>query len=656
MSVVTGTNADDVLHGTAGDDTLQGLWNYDWLVGSAGHDRLDGGTEIDLVMYDTLPGAVVADLGAGHAVKASGGTDTLIGIENIHGTAFADRLTLSATGGYALGRAGADTLTGAAGRDQFLPGSGNDSIDGRDGYDWLDYRDDGYDSAGASARGVTINVFTGTATDNWGGTDRFANIEEFRGTDAADAMLAGGTLGHLFIRFFARGGDDTIDGGGNLNVELAYQAAPGAVLVDLAAGTARDGQGGTDVLLNLRRVQGGDFADSITGDATANILSGGGGDDLVAGGAGGDTLRGAEGRDTLLGQDGDDLLAGDAGDDRAEGGAGRDSLFGDTGDDTLLGGGGDGLLAAGAGQDSVQGGDGLDSLLVAAARRMAGLSLSGSDAQGAVGEVSGAFGTTRFSGIDSLAFIDGRLALAAGDVALQVTRLYQVAFDRAPDPFGLNHWIDQINAGTTLGQVAAGFAASGEFAARFGGLDQTAFITQLHANATDRQPSGAELTGWVSQLQGGMSRADALLGIAETAETQAHVASLHPGGVWDQDGGTASIARLYQATLDRRPDAAGLAGWRAEMEAGKSLLELTPGFLGSIEFNALYGSTGNAQFITLLYNNVLDRAPDAAGLNGWLDQLNSGALTRGQVVLGFSESLEFRLSTMSWIEGGILFA
>lgn len=629
MPVVTGTNADDVLYGTPGDDTLQGLWNYDWLFGSAGNDRLDGGTEIDLVLYDTLPGAVVADLGSGRAVKASGGTDTLIGIENIHGTAFADRLTLSASGGYAMGRGGHDTLIGGAGRDQFLPGSGHDSIDGGAGYDWLDYLDDGHDSAGASGRGVTIDVFNGTATDNWGGSDRFANIEEFRGTNAADVMLAGGTLGHLFIRFVGRGGNDTIDGAGNLNVELAYQSGPGAVVVDLAAGWAQDGQGGTDTLLNLRRVQGGDFADIITGDATANILSGGGGDDRVAGGGGHDTLRGAEGRDTLLGQDGDDVLAGDAGDD---------------------------VLAPGRGQDLAQGDTGLDTLLIEAARRMAGLSITGIDALGAAGSVTGAFGTTRFDGIDSLAFIDGRLAFAAGDVALQVTRLYHVAFDRAPDAHGLNHWIDQINAGTTLAQVAASFAASVEFSGRYGGLGHSAFVTQLQSNATDRLAGGAEISDWVARLQGGMSRADALLGIAEAAATQAHVASLYPGGVWDQDGASASIARLYQATLDRRPDAPGLAGWRAEMGGGKSLLELTPGFLDSIEFNALYGSTSNAQFVTLLYHNVLDRAPDTPGLNGWLSQLDSGALTRGQVVLGFSESLEFRLNTMSWIEGGILFA
>jgi Ca2+-binding RTX toxin-like protein len=362
MPVVTGTNADDVLYGTVGDDTLQGLWNYDWLFGSAGNDSLDGGTEIDVVIYDTLPGSIVADLGTGRAVKSIGGTDTLVGIENIHGTALADRLTLSPVGGYAMGRSGNDTLTGAAERDQFLPGSGNDSIDGRDGYDWLEYLDDGNDSAGASSIGVAINVFTGTATDNWGGTDRFSNIEEFRGTRAADVILAGGSLGDLFIRFIGRDGADTMDGAGNLNVEVAYQADPGAVIVDLAAGTGRDGYGFTDRLFNLRRVQGSDFADTISGDAADNILSGGGGHDRVLGGAGGDTLRGAQGDDTLLGQDGHDLLNGDTGHDRAEGGAGNDTLFGEDGNDVLFGEAADDQLIGGNGADSLYGQDGADVL------------------------------------------------------------------------------------------------------------------------------------------------------------------------------------------------------------------------------------------------------------------------------------------------------
>ena len=41
-----------------------------------------------------------------------------------------------------------------------------------------------------------------------------------------------------------------------------------------------------------------------------------------------------------------------------------------------------------------------------------------------------------------------------------------------------------------------------------------------------------------------------------------------------------------------------------------------------------------------LYQNVLGRAPDTSGLNYWLGQLNSGAETRYEALLGFAESAE----------------
>ena len=38
--------------------------------------------------------------------------------------------------------------------------------------------------------------------------------------------------------------------------------------------------------------------------------------------------------------------------------------------------------------------------------------------------------------------------------------------------------------------------------------------------------------------------------------------------------------------------------------------------------------------------NVLRKLPDSSGLNYWLGQLNSGAETRYEVLLGFAESAE----------------
>lgn len=55
-----------------------------------------------------------------------------------------------------------------------------------------------------------------------------------------------------------------------------------------------------------------------------------------------------------------------------------------------------------------------------------------------------------------------------------------------------------------------------------------------------------------------------------------------------------------------------------------------------------YGALTDARFVDRVYRNVLGRAPDAAGLGFWTQQLESGARTRGQVMTGFSESAEYR--------------
>ncbi len=46
------------------------------------------------------------------------------------------------------------------------------------------------------------------------------------------------------------------------------------------------------------------------------------------------------------------------------------------------------------------------------------------------------------------------------------------------------------------------------------------------------------------------------------------------------------------------------------------------------------------EFISHLYEEVLDRNPDPIGMNYWLGQLNSGEESRYEVLLGFTESAE----------------
>ena len=86
----------------------------------------------------------------------------------------------------------------------------------------------------------------------------------------------------------------------------------------------------------------------------------------------------------------------------------------------------------------------------------------------------------------------------------------------------------------------------------------------------------------------------------------------------------------------------GLNHWIGYYRAGNSLEAISDIFAGSAEFSIRYGSLDNAQFVNRVYANVLGRAPDAQGFAFWRGQLDSGAMTRGQVMLAFSEGTEFR--------------
>lgn len=127
---------------------------------------------------------------------------------------------------------------------------------------------------------------------------------------------------------------------------------------------------------------------------------------------------------------------------------------------------------------------------------------------------------------------------------------------------------------------------------------------------------------------------------------------------FDIDGNAGQAYRLYKAAFDRTPDAEGLGYWIAELDSGVTdLAHAALNFILSAEFQQLYGAPGSVadeSFVTLLYNNVLDRDPDAAGQAYWLAELGRG-FARERVLASFSESSENRAATESLVADGIWF-
>ena len=127
--------------------------------------------------------------------------------------------------------------------------------------------------------------------------------------------------------------------------------------------------------------------------------------------------------------------------------------------------------------------------------------------------------------------------------------------------------------------------------------------------------------------------------------------------IFDLTSTQAKIALLYQGALDRSPDMAGIVAWEkafstepasAQSADNFTALAGTPvsglpnlayGFTTSAEFQRNYGALTDAQYVAQLYANVLDRPPDSAGLDQWVNALATGQ-TREWVLVGFAESPE----------------
>lgn len=142
-------------------------------------------------------------------------------------------------------------------------------------------------------------------------------------------------------------------------------------------------------------------------------------------------------------------------------------------------------------------------------------------------------GTDSLVSIERLQFRDGTLAFDLDGVAGQSYRIYQAAFDRTPDTAGLSYWIKAMDAGTSLIDVAAGFVGSSEFVAVYGVQPSNGdFIGRLYENVLGRAGEAAGVSYWVSELDGGVSRAHVLAGFSESAENIAGVAPAIAEGIW----------------------------------------------------------------------------------------------------------------------------
>lgn len=93
----------------------------------------------------------------------------------------------------------------------------------------------------------------------------------------------------------------------------------------------------------------------------------------------------------------------------------------------------------------------------------------------------------------------------------------------------------------------------------------------------------------------------------------------------------AQVQQLYIAYFGRPADPIGQAYWAGIIDAaGGNIAAVQAGFSASAESQALYGNKSTIDKVTAIYQNVFNRAPDAAGLSFWVAQIDSGKVSQAQ--------------------------
>ena len=92
------------------------------------------------------------------------------------------------------------------------------------------------------------------------------------------------------------------------------------------------------------------------------------------------------------------------------------------------------------------------------------------------------------------------------------------------------------------------------------------------------------------------------------------------------------IAEIYVATFNRAPDSYGLIYWANQ--SGMTIEQVAASFFDQTETKELYpDALNNTKFVNTIYNNVFDRDADPEGLDYWVDALDSGSVSRSDMIL-----------------------
>ena len=253
-----------------------------------------------------------------------------------------------------------------------------------------------------------------------------------------------------------------------------------------------------------------------------------------------------------------------------------------------------------------------------------------------------------------------------------VDGLYVDLLARAADPGGRAAWLKALSTTHTRSDAIDTFLASTEYNGRVrnqlsqqlllrtgGGVAgtgdaRTIAEAMLSSDEFARHALNAGLTAanraltetLANRLTGRTPSLDELAQAIIAQETDSPRAAIADTAWFASDHLARKVDSLFRAILHRPADSAGIAYHVPTLAAGNSIDAVIMSLLDSTEYQNKHAS--NAAYIDGLYRDLLGRAPDEGGRNGWIAALNSGT-TRASAAQTFLDSTERRLKVIDSI-------
>ncbi|MFZ6678438.1 M57 family metalloprotease [Undibacterium sp. Tian12W] len=207
-----------------------------------------------------------------------------------------------------------------------------------------------------------------------------------------------------------------------------------------------------------------------------------------------------------------------------------ENIIGTAFNDKLTGNAASNLFRGGGGDDVIDGGAGMDTAQYSGLR--SAFTVTGSGSGFSVAKPNSQ-GMDTLSNVERLKFADLSVSLDIDGIAGQAYRIYQAAFGRTPDLAGLGYWIKDMDKGSSLTTVAAGFMQSKEFQTLYGANPSVdTFLTTLYKNILGRIPDQAGYDYWKNELTTNkISFAGTLASFTEGQENKVKVIGVIQNGI-----------------------------------------------------------------------------------------------------------------------------